>query len=52
MLIAGRAGGNIRPGRMLECPDGPAEGVYLSMMDIMGVAVHEIGGVDEAIPVT
>ena len=52
MLIAGRAGGAIRPGRMLKYPDGPAEGVYLSMMDIMGVAVHEIGGVDEAIPIT
>ena len=52
MLIAGRAGGNIRPGRMLEYRDGPAEGVYLSMMDIMGVAVHEIGGVNEAIPIT
>ena len=36
----------------MRYPDGPAERVYLSMMDIMGVAVHEIGGVDEAIPVT
>lgn len=52
MLIAGRAGGKIRPGRMLEYPDGPAEGVYLSMMDIMGVAIHEIGGIDKAIPIT
>jgi len=52
MLIAGRAGGNIRPGRMLAHPGAPAEGVYLSMMGIMGVTVHEIGGVDKAIPIT
>jgi len=52
MLIAGRAGGRIEPGRLLEYPDGPAEGVYLSMMDIMGVPTHEIGGIDTAIPIT
>lgn len=52
MLIAGKAGGKIVPGRLLEYPDGPAEGVYLSMMDIMGVPVHEIGGIDTAIPIT
>lgn len=52
MLIAGKAGGKISPGRLLEYPDGPAEGVYLSMMDIMGVPVHEIGGVDTVIPLT
>lgn len=52
MLIAGRAGGNIRPGRLLEYRGGPAEGVYPSVMDIMGVPVHEIGGVDRAIPLT
>ena len=52
MLIAGKAGGKIAPGRLLEYPDGAAEGVYLSMMDIMGVPVHEIGGIDTAIPIT
>ena len=52
MLIAGRAGGRLAPGRLLEYPNGPAEGVYLSMMDIMGVPAHEIGGVDTAIPIT
>ena len=52
MLIAGRAGGSLKPGRLLEHPGAPAEGVYLSMMDIMGVAVHEIGGIDTAISIT
>jgi hypothetical protein len=52
ILIAGQAGGKIRSGRMLEYPDKPAEGVYLSMMDVMGVAVDEIGGINEPIPIT
>ena len=52
MLIAGRAGGKIQPGRRLHFAEGPAEGVYLSMMDIMGVAVHEIGGIDTAVAIT
>ena len=52
MLLAGRAGGRIRPGRVLDTPGGPAEGVYLSMMDAMGVPVQEIGGVDEAVPIS
>ena len=50
MLVAGKAGGKIRSGRHLEYPGGPAEGVYLSMMDVMGAPVHEIGGVDTVIP--
>ncbi|MFP6584195.1 MAG: DUF1552 domain-containing protein [Candidatus Hydrogenedentota bacterium] len=52
MLIAGKAGGKIAPGRILEYPDGPAEGVYLSMMDVMGVPVHELGGIDTAVAIT
>ena len=52
MLIAGRAGGRIRPGRVLDAPERPAEGVYLSMMDALGVPVQEIGGIDEAVPIT
>ena len=52
MLIAGKAGGKISPGRLLDYPNGPSEGVYLSMMDIMGVPADEIGGVDTAIPIT
>ena len=52
MMIAGKAGGKLRPGRILEHPDAPAEGVYLSMMDLMGVPVHQIGGIDEAVSIT
>ena len=37
MMIVGRASGRIRPGRVLDRPGGPAEGVYLSMMDTMAV---------------
>lgn len=52
MLIAGQAGGKIRSGRHLIHEGKPAEGAYLSMMDVMGVPVHEIGGVDNAVPIT
>jgi hypothetical protein len=52
VMIAGRAGGKLSPGRNLEYPDAQSEGIYLSMMDVMGVPVHEIGGVDTAIPIT
>jgi len=52
VMIAGKAGGKLSPGRNLVYPDAPAEGIYLSMMDVMGVPVHEIGGVDTAIPIT
>ena len=45
MLIAGKAGGKIKPGRHLIHEGQPAEGAYLAMMDVMGVPVHEIGGV-------
>ena len=52
MFIAGKAGGKITPGRHLIHDGQPAEGAYLSMMDVMGVPVHEIGGVDKAVPIT
>lgn len=51
MLIAGRGGGKIQSGRHLLHEEAPAEGAYLSMMDVMGVPVHEIGGVDRAVPI-
>lgn len=46
-MTADDSGRRDRPGRL-----GPAEGVYLSMMDAMGVPVQGIGGVDEAVPNT
>jgi len=52
MMIAGKAGGRIVPGRLLTHPEAPAEGVYLSMMDLMDVPVHQIGGIDHAVPIT
>tara|TARA_B100000029_G_scaffold515584_1_gene623384 strand:+ start:3183 stop:4538 length:1356 start_codon:yes stop_codon:yes gene_type:complete len=52
MLIAGKASGKISPGRVLKNIEGPSEGVYLTMMDMMGVPMHEIGGIDTAIPIT
>ena len=52
MMIAGKAGGRIVPGRLLEHPGAPAEGVYLSMMDLMDVPVHQIGGIDRAVSIT
>lgn len=52
MVIAGRAGGAISPGRWLRYPDGQSEGVYLSMMRTMGVPAKQIGGVDRPIAIT
>ena len=52
VMIAGKADGKIRPGRMLEYDNEPLEGVFLSMMDVMGVAVHEFGGVDTAVAIS
>ena len=52
LLVAGKAGGKIRSGRHVLYPNAPAEGLYLSMMDIMDVPVHEIGGVDTAVPMS
>ena len=52
MMIAGKAGGKITPVRLLEYPGNPAEGVYLSMMDIMGVPIDQIGGIDTPVSIT
>ena len=52
ILIAGKAGGRIVPGRLLEHAGAPAEGVYLSMMDLMDVPVHKIGGIDRPVSIT
>ena len=52
ILLAGKAGGKIQTGYHIEHPDGPAEGMYLSMMDVMGVPVHQIGGIDTAVSIT
>jgi len=52
ILLAGKAGGKIKTGHHIEHPEAPAEGMYLSMMDVMGVPVHEIGGIDTALTIT
>jgi hypothetical protein len=52
VMIAGRAGGKISSGRVLDHTGKPSEGAYLSMMDILGVPVHELGGIDTIVPIT
>ncbi len=52
VMIAGRAGGKISSGRVLDHSGAPAEGVYLSMMDMMGVPIYELGGIDTVVPIT
>jgi hypothetical protein len=52
MLIAGKGGGKLTTGRLSQYDGQASEGVYLSMMDAMGVPVHEIGGIETAIPIT
>ena len=52
MMIAGRAGGKILPGRELEYNGGNSEGVYLSIMEKLNLPMSDIGGIDTAIPIT
>ena len=52
MMIAGRAGGKISPGRELHYDGGHSEGVYLSIMEKLNLPMNEIGGVDTLIPIT
>ncbi len=44
VLLAGRGGGALLPGRHQRYPDGtPLMNLYLSMLEIAGVAVEELG---------
>ena len=44
MLLAGRGGGSIRPGRHVRYPDGtPLMNLWLSMLDRMGAPVESLG---------
>ncbi len=52
VMIAGRGGGKLSTGRQLHYPGGQLEGVYISILAALGVQVEEIGGTDQAIPVT
>jgi hypothetical protein len=49
VMIAGKAGGKLRTGRHLTYPNAQLEGIYISMMDVMGVRVEEFGGTDKAL---
>lgn len=48
-MLAGGGGGKLKPGQLIEHPNAAAEGMYLSMMDVMGVPVHEFGGIDSEV---
>ena len=49
VMIAGKAGGKLNAGRHLSYPEAPLEGLYLSMMDVMGVQMNRFGGTDKAL---
>jgi len=48
-MIAGKAGGKLKTGRHLVYQNGQAESVYLSMLDVMGVKVEQMGGTKTAL---
>ena len=51
VMIAGKAGGKLNAGRHLSYPEAPLEGLYLSLMDVMGVQMNRFGGTDKALAI-
>jgi len=44
LILAGGGGGTLRPGRLIEAPQGtPMTNLYLSMLDRMGVKAERVG---------
>ena len=43
ILLAGKGGGTIKPGRHLKVEPQPLNNLYLSMLDRMGVSLDRLG---------
>jgi hypothetical protein len=52
IIIAGNGGGKLKPGRHITHKSGQLEGIYISMLDIMGLKVEQIGGTKKALSIT
>jgi hypothetical protein len=51
VMLAGKAGGRLRTGRQLSYDGQPREGIYLSMLDALGVHVEKMGNTDKALSI-
>ena len=51
MMLAGHANGHLQPGMHRSHQGKPLEGIYLSMMDNLGVRVEAFGDTDNALEI-
>ena len=51
VMLAGHANGQLEPGMRRSHQGKPLEGIYLSMMDKLGVRVEAFGGTDNALEI-
>jgi hypothetical protein len=52
VMLAGKAGGRLKPGRQLSYQGQPREGIYISILDALGVRVEKIGNTDKALAIS
>jgi hypothetical protein len=51
VMLAGKAGGKLKTGRQLSYGGQPREGVYISILDALGVHVEKMGNTDKALSI-
>jgi hypothetical protein len=51
VMLAGKAGGKLRTGRQLSYEGQPREGIYISILDALGVHVEKMGNTDKALSI-
>ena len=51
VMLAGKAGGKLKTGRQLSYEGQPREGVYISILDALGVHVDKMGNTDKALSI-
>jgi hypothetical protein len=52
IMIAGSAGGQIKSGRQINYDNGQLEGIYISIMRMLGMNVDAFGGTNRALAIT
>ena len=51
VMLAGKAGGRLKTGRQINYEGQPREGVYISILDALGVHVEKMGNTDKALSI-
>lgn len=51
VMLAGKAGGKLKTGRQLSYEGQPREGIYISILDALGVHVEKMGNTDKALSI-